>query len=132
MNSQTFTPEEVKKGLHLELIKHLLEMNEKSDIHYNEIKIWTDGYCTIVDWVQKHYEDDDCDDSFELVREDEIIMKEIHFPDGHSEYFPRLEADKALADWLKEHPNWVQNEYGRWYDETEEKWYDETEEKEIK
>ena len=29
LNQQSFTPEEVKKGLHLDLIKYLLDYNEK-------------------------------------------------------------------------------------------------------
>ena len=122
MNSQTFTPEEVKIGLHLDLIRHLLKMNEQSDTHYNEIKVWTDGYCTIVDWVQRNYNDDYCDDRFELLQSDELIMKEVEFPDGHYDYFTRESADKALDEWLIEHPSWKRTQYGQWYNEEEEKY----------
>lgn len=119
MNSQVFTPEEVKQGLHLDLIKHLLEMNEKSKKHYNQILVNTDGYCTMVEWVQRSYSDDSCDDRFELLEYDEVVMKEVHYPDNHYDYLPRDEVEQAFKDWCEEHPNYKQNQYGIWYDEDE-------------
>ena len=38
-NSQAFTPEEVKKGLHLDLISYLLDYNSKADGYFNDIHI---------------------------------------------------------------------------------------------
>ena len=119
LNSQVFTPEEVKQGLHLDLIRYLLEMNEKSETQYNQILIDTDGYCTMVEWVQRSYKDDSCDDRFEKVEYDELVMKEVHFPDNHYDYVPRCEAEQALRDWCEEHPNYRQDSYGRWYDVNE-------------
>ena len=121
LNSQVFTPEEVKQGLHLDLIKHLLEMNGKSDRHYNQILVNTDGYCTMVEWVQRSYNDDNCDERFELLEYDEIPMKEVRYPDGHYDYLPREMVDQAFKEWCEEHPNYKQNQYGIWYDEEEEK-----------
>ena len=51
-NSMAFTPEEVARGQHLKLLKTLFELNaDKEDASYNDIHIWSDGYCTIIDWV---------------------------------------------------------------------------------
>ena len=119
MNSQVFTPEEVKQGLHLDLIKHLLEMNEKSDRHYNQILVNTDGYCTMVEWVQRSYNDDSYDDRFELLEYDDVVMKEVHYPDNHYDYLPRGEVEQAFKEWCEEHPNYKQNQYGVWYNEDE-------------
>ena len=49
-NSMAFTPEEVKKGLHLKLLNTLLDLNAaREDASYNDIHIWSDSYCTIID-----------------------------------------------------------------------------------
>ena len=49
-NYQAFTPKEVKQGLHTDLIQMLLKYNEKSDEHFMDIHITTDGYCLMVEW----------------------------------------------------------------------------------
>ena len=115
MNSQSFTPKEVEKGLHLKLIKTLLEINVDKENYFNQIMIDTDGYCTIVNWVEKDY--DDCSERFELLGDDDVIMKEVLFPDNHTECLFKEDIAQALDDWLKEHPSYKQNAYGIWYDE---------------
>ena len=53
MNSQYFSFEDVKAGLHFEFIQNLLNYNQKTKSSYfNDIHITTDdGSCVIVEWV---------------------------------------------------------------------------------
>lgn len=118
-NSQAFTPEACKKGLHLDLIKFLLEQSSKLEDSYYEIHINNDGYCTIVEWYDKIYDMDY--DGWEFVDEEHEVMYIQRFPDNHYEYVNNeKEGQKLLDDWLTENPGWKQNEFGRWYNEIEE------------
>ena len=113
-NSMAFTPEEVEKGQHLKLLKTLFELNaDKEDASYNDIHIWTDGYCTIIDWVD--YNPEFGMGKFEFVPGDGYILREFRFPDGHYEMLADDdEFNEALKDWLKENPGWEQTSYGTW------------------
>ena len=73
-NHMAFVPEDVKKGMVNKLIKTLLEMNEKSEEHYNDIHITSDSYCTIVEWVWAPI-DKSYGGEFQFVDEDEYIEK---------------------------------------------------------
>lgn len=117
-NSTAFTPAEVEKGLHLKLIKHLLEESAELEDSYNDIHITTDGYCTIIEWEQVPF-NEEWGGHFRYVAEDEVVMKEVIFPDNHTEYLFPNEVEDALKEWHKENPGWVQSEYGRWYNEKE-------------
>lgn len=122
-NSMAFTPEEVEKGLHLKLLKTLLELTaDKGDNSYNDIHIWSDGYCTIIDWVD--YNPEFGMGRFEFVPSDGYIMREFRFPDNHYEMFETDEEfNEALKEWLKDNPGWVMNQWGCWTNEIEnEKW----------
>ena len=117
-NSQAFTPEEVKKGLHLELIKYLLEYNEKSEKYYNDIHITTDGYCTIIEWVCECH--GEACTGFSFVDHDEQVMKLVYYPDNSFGYAEdEDEANDMLLLWLRENPGWERNEYGHWYNKIE-------------
>ena len=118
VNSQSFTPKEVEKGLHLKLINTLLEINQEKENFYNQIMIDTDGYCLIVNWVERSY-NGDFNTRFELLEDDDVVMKEVHFPDNHYDYLFPEEVEQALNDWHNEHPNYKQNQYGIWYNEDE-------------
>ena len=113
-NSMAFTPEEVEKGQHLKLLKTLFELNaDKEDASYNDIHIWTDGYCTIIDWVD--YNPDFGMGKFEFVPGDGVIMLERTFPDNHTELcYDEEEFNERLKDWLKENPGWEKTSYGTW------------------
>lgn len=114
-NSQAFTPEECKKGLHLDLIKFLLEQSKKFEDSYYDIHIDNDGYCTIVEWYDKRFEDED-NEGFRFVDYEHELMYRLDFPDKHYDYFySKEEAEKSLQEWLKDNPEWKKNEYGRWY-----------------
>jgi len=120
-NYQAFTPEEVKKGLHLDLLNYLLDHNRKNDTQYYDIHITTDGYCTIIEWVDVNYNHDyGTEGKFRFVPCDGVIMLERSFPDGHYDYFESdAEFNEKLDSWLKEHPGWVKGPYGNWTNETE-------------
>ena len=122
-NSQSFTPEEVAKGLHLELLKTLMSLSSKSDRHYNDIHITTDGYCTMVEWSSVPYSHE-YGGTFQFVDEDHSVMYQGQFPDNHYEYyFSKKDYEEELKDWLKKHPDWVKTEYGTWTDMEENRYY---------
>ena len=114
LNEVDFTPEEVEENLHLDLINYLLDYNKKAKDHYNEILITSDGYCTIVQWFNRSYNDDFGKGSFKFVDEDEVVMKELIFPDNSTEYVLPEECDERLNEWLKEHPGYEKDEWGNW------------------
>lgn len=118
-NSMAFTPEEVAKGQHLKLLNALLDLTSgKEDASYNDIHIWSDGYCTIIDWVD--YNPEFGMGRFEFVPGDGYIMREFSFPDNHYEMFSdEDEFNEALKEWLKDNPGWVKTSYGTWTNEIE-------------
>lgn len=117
-NSQAFTPEEVKQGLHLDLINYLLDYNSKSKECFNDIHIDSDGFCVIVEWVTETY--GDVLTSFEYVGEDEVVLKIVHFPDGSYDYVEdQDEANDRFQLWLHENPGWEKDGNGGWYNKTE-------------
>lgn len=101
-NSKAFTPEEVEKGLHLDLIKYLLDYNSKSDDYYEDIHITSDGYCTIVEWCDVCLDKEIPSGKFEFVGEDQYVMTNITFPDNHSEFLFEGEIEERANEWLKE------------------------------
>lgn len=77
-NSQEFTPEEVDKGFHFDLIRLLLNFNKDNEQRYMDIHITSDSYCVIVEWCEVFYEDED-NGMFKYVNSDEVILKEGTF-----------------------------------------------------
>lgn len=111
-NSQAFTPEECAKGLHTKLINSLMEISSEMEGGHFDILITTDGYCTIVEWVDTNPEYEEA--TFKFVDYDEVIMKEVTFPDRHYEYLFPDEVDEALKDWHEKHPEWVKGPFDTW------------------
>lgn len=119
MNSQAFTPEDVEKGLHFKLINTLLDLNKELKNYYNEILITSDSYCTIVQWVERHYDWDDC--RFEYISDDEYVMRKVEFPDNSYELiYSDEDPQEYLDDWLKKNPGWTKTQYGQWINEQKE------------
>ena len=113
-NSQAFTKEEVKQGLHLDLINYLLDYNSKSKECFNDIHIDSDGFCVIVEWVTETY--GDVLTSFEFVDEDEVVLKIVKFPDGSYDYVEdQDEANDRFQLWLHENPDWERDEPSKCY-----------------
>lgn len=119
-NSMSFTPEEVKKGLHLKLLNTLLELNNEFEKGYNDIHMWTDGYCTIIDWQFVYFEEGYDAGKFVYKSEEEVVMLERPLPDN-SLIICRDEEEynEELAKWLKKNKGWKKNEFGCWYNESE-------------
>lgn len=101
-NKKAFTPEEVEKGLHLDLIKYLLNYNLNSEDYYEDIHITTDGYCTIVEWCDVCRDKEIPSGSFEFVGEDQYVLTEIRFPDNHHEYLFEGEIETVAKKWLED------------------------------
>ena len=112
MNSQAFTPEEVEKGLLKDFLNMLLTISSKFEDSYYDIHITTDGYCTIVEWVDCFYNQPS--DQFKLVKEDQIVMSELMYPDNSCEYVFPEDVDEKLREWHNDHPEWVKTSYGTW------------------
>lgn len=119
MNSQWFSRKEVEKGLHLQFIKNLSDISNAKENGYFEILISSDGESICVEWLERDYKGEDCEGRFAHLDYDEVIMKEVHFPDNHYEYLLPEEVDEVFNEWLKEHPNYKQNKYGIWQDTNE-------------
>ena len=114
-NSQAFTPEEVEKGLLQDLLNYLLDYNKKCESGYYDIHICSDGYCTIVEWVDINFNFRGEEGEFKYVPADGYILREFHFPDNHYEMFETEEEyNEALKDWLKDNPGWEKSEFGTW------------------
>lgn len=113
-NSQAFTPEEVKKGLHLDLLNYLLDHNKKNETQYYDIHITTDGYCTIIEWTDVSYNNEYGEESrFEFVPYNGQVMLEYSFPDNHYEmFYSEEEYKERFQEWLKENPGWVKTSCG--------------------
>ena len=120
-NSQAFTPEEVKKGLHLDLLNYLLDHNKKNETQYYDIHITTDGYCTIIEWADVNYNQEyGPEGKFEFVPADGYVMIEKIFPDNHTELcYSEEDYQERLDEFLKENPGWVKTHYGTWTNEIE-------------
>lgn len=108
-NEVAFTPEDVEKGLDRQLLDTLLYYNREADAFYNDIHLWTDGYCHVISWTQIPF-DGSLTGKFKYVDEDEYVVKNYKFPDGHCElcfddedYKERLETcANPLPDNLNE------------------------------
>jgi len=99
-------------------IKVLHDISKSDSGWYCDIHTYYDD-CNIyvVEWTQSR---DWGKDGFKYVGEDEVVMIEGEFPDKHYEYFLNEEEyEEALSDWLKEHPTYDRDFYGRWYDKND-------------
>ena len=115
INSVAFTPEDVQKNLHLDLINYLLSFNQKSENSFFDIHITTDGFCTIVEFANITRGINDTSEGFVYMDEDHYLLKRVVFPDGHYDYLDDDEAEEVFNNWLQEHPGWAKDEFGRWY-----------------
>lgn len=115
VNSVAFTPEEVEQNLHMDLITYLLSYNQKSKCSYFDIHITSDGFCTIVEFVSLTYDINSETEGFVFMDEEHELLKRVEFPDGHYDYLNDNEAEEVFNNWLKEHPGWGKDEFGRWY-----------------
>ena len=115
-NYQAFTPEEVKKRLLNDLLNYLLEHNKKNDQQYYDIHITTDGYCSIVEWVDVSYNNEFGEEGkFRFVDSDQVVMLEKTFPDNHTELcYDEEDYQERLREFLDKNPGWEKTAYGSW------------------
>ena len=122
-NYQSFTPEEVTEGLHLDLLNYLLDHNKKNETQYYDIHITSDSYCTIIEWADVNYDRDyGPQGTFQYVPADGNVMIERMFPDNHIEMcYDEEDYRERLDNFLKENPGWVKDPFGVWTNEIENK-----------
>jgi len=100
-NSMAFTPEEVEQGLHKKLLDYLFEYNNKSDEHYCDIHICTDGYCTIIEWDVVPY-NHEWGGQFQYIGMEQEVGTWITLPDNSRHLvFSDEEAQELLDDYRK-------------------------------
>lgn len=102
MNEMAFTPEEVSAGMAMDLIHYLIGYNQKSNDHFNEIRITSDSYCTIIQWEHKPYSGE-WGGSFRFCDEDEEIGTWVTFPDNSTEFVPKDTVADAKDEWYRAH-----------------------------
>ena len=120
-NYQAFTPEEVKKGLLNDLLNYVLDHNKKNDQQYYDIHITTDGYCSIVEWVDVSYNNEFGEEGkFRFVDSDQVVMLEKTFPDNHTELcYDEEDYQERLREFLDKNPGWEKTAYGNWINRIE-------------
>jgi hypothetical protein len=81
-NSQAFTPEDIEKGLLDDFLKILFKIQHDGKYPL-DIRIWTDGYCKIVNWVTVFA---DAPSTYQLLNGDQFIDEWIsgEDKDGHT------------------------------------------------
>lgn len=113
MNSMYFNSKEIEDGLFSDFLNSLIQYNQKSNDYYLDIHIKSEDSALIIEWIQNSYNWESS--KFVELNEDECVMKEIHFPDGHYEYASCEAVEKELwNDWINEHPNWEKDQWGIW------------------
>lgn len=99
-NSMSFTPREAE--LANQLIQYLLTYNKKSQEHYCDIHITTDGYCTTIEWESVPY-NHEWGGKFVHINEDEDIYKEVHDEKTNATYWiPRWKTKEEFLEELAE------------------------------
>lgn len=102
-NSISFSPEEVEAGLLAQQINTMLDFNKNSQDFSYDIHLWTDGYSTVLDFVQTP-NDGSYGGGFAFIDEDQEILSRVRYPDGSSELCYPDEVEEKKADWKAAHP----------------------------
>lgn len=115
MNRQSFDTSTPNGRKHFQkLLDTLLDYNEdKDETHYNDIHIYQEESLIIVEWDNIPYSHE-WGGQFRYIDWDDVVMKEVNFPDGHYDYVFPEEVEERLKQWHKDHPEWVMTEYGTW------------------
>lgn len=115
MNKQIFDTSKATYKEHLNrLLETLLTYNlDSENDFYNDIHIYQEDVFICVEWATVPYSKE-YGGSFIYVDEDERVMKEVEFPDGHYEYVFPEDVNQALKGWKEDHPEWQLTYYGTW------------------
>ena len=120
-NEIVLKPEEVNNGLLTKWINFLTETSKELANSYYDIHITSDGYCTMIQFNDVSFDPTQESGKFEFVDYDEQVMKEVEMPDGTCQYIFREEdSEEVIKEFLKEHPNYYKNQFGRWVNKDEE------------
>lgn len=133
MNTQYFDAEQIVSGEFTKFLRVLMDEAYGDGKYYNDIHIHPeDCGAFVVEWEQINWERHYDYGQFRFVDVDEVIYKEVYFPDNHTEYLPPEEVEERLKEWHKENPEWVKTSYGTWTNTKEneafKKLFDKTEE----
>lgn len=123
VNSMFFDASSVEKGSHLELVKYLIGLSYEEDSPlYCDIRIVPEDMGAVtVQWAQVPW-GHEYGGEFRYIDSDagQVVMFEQELPDGSiTPVYSEAEGEELLQEWLKEHPQWKRNSFGRWFDETE-------------
>lgn len=115
VNKQVFDTSKENYKEHLNrFLETLLAYNiDFENDSYNDIHIYQEECLVIVEWTTIPYSGE-WGGTFKFVNEDETIMREVNFPDGHYEFVFPEEVDETLKKWYEKHPEWVKTDYGIW------------------
>lgn len=115
VNRQVFNTSKENYKEHLNrLLETLFAYNtDFANEGYNDIHIYQEEMFIIVEWTEVPYLGE-WGGRFKFVDEDEAVMKEVNFPDGHYEFVFPEDVDETLKEWHEKHPEWVKTSYGVW------------------
>lgn len=78
-----------------------------------DIHIFKEDGFTTLEWETVPTERD-WGGKFVFLQEDEVVMKQVRFPDDHYEYIFEDEVDEKLKKWHEDHPEWTVTPSGTW------------------
>lgn len=108
LNSMYFSDEDIEKDLHLDLLKHLINLN-KSHSLVNDIHIKPeDCNSIIIEWTQKDLSNDEYE-GFKYVDYEHDLLLRMNLPDNSFIYVEDDEKENILKDWLENHPEYEYN-----------------------
>lgn len=97
-----------------QLLETLIDYNNDSEEkYYNDIHIYQEDMFSVIEWSHIPYSHE-YGGEFKYVDEDEVVMKEVYFPDNHCEYLFPEEVNERFKEWLEENPGWEKTSYGMW------------------
>ena len=124
MNRQSFDLEKPNgKKQFLALLNALMDYNEDPDNSYfNDIHIKQEESFAVIEWDTVPYSGE-WGGHWHFLEDDEVIMKEVHFPDGHYDYVFPEEVEETIKKWHEDHPEWVKTSYGTWTNMEENRYF---------
>jgi len=116
INKMYFSREAVRAGELNDLLNLLMTQSYGKSEHKNDIHIYAeDCGAFILEWANIPW-DKSYGGRFEYIAEGQCIMLEKELPDGTiALVFDEEEYKDQLTEFLKEHPEYKQNQFGRWY-----------------
>lgn len=118
-NSVYFSKEQVSAGELTEFLNILLKQSYGKSKHFNDIHIIpADCDSFIIEWISVPW-DHSYGGKFAYLNDDEVIMKQLNFPDNTYQYVFTEDEEEIWQDWLKNHPEYHKTSYGTWTNDLE-------------